>query len=387
MSLKDGDGRVLIAVFASVAATGIVWGTMIPLLTILMERDGVSATLIGLNSAMPVLAVLVTSRLMPWIARSIGLSPALFGGLGFIVAGILAMAYFRSYEAWLVLRFLIGLAAAIHWILSEAWINTLAPPGRRGYYVGIYGTLILAGFALGPIVLSIIPIDGVLPFALIAVSVLLSGIPIYLWREGLPKLDERPQSASLAPLLIAPTVFLASIASGLADGALWSLLTVYGIDKGLGEQGALHLLAALNVGTVLLQIPIGLLADRIGARQVLILCGAVGVAGALLLPFVVTGQPVALLWALAFVWGAFVAALYTVGLIALGRRFKGAALAEANSLFVSGYSVGGLVGPLAAGMAMDQAGADALPVTIALVSGAFLAFAATRSAGSRHQSF
>lgn len=380
---KGADGNALLAVFASVAATGMVWGTMIPLLTVLMERDGVPASLIGLNSAMPVLAVLVTSRIMPWIGRRLGLAPALFGGLLLIAAGILAMHVFRAYGAWLVLRFVVGLAAAIHWILSETWINALSPPDRRGFYVGIYGTLILSGFALGPIILSLIPIDGILPFVLIAVCVLLSGVPLYLLRRQLPRFDDRPQHASLAPLLLAPAVFVASVTSGLADGALWTLLTVYGIDKGIGEASALHLLAALNIGTVLLQIPIGWLADRIGAPKVLIICGAVGLTGGPLLPMVITDQPVLLLWAIVFVWGAFLASLYTVGLIELGRRFQGAALADANGLFVAAYSVGGLLGPLGAGLAMDAAGPDALPVSITVVTFAFMAFAIGQMARER----
>jgi MFS family permease len=267
------------------------------------------------------------------------------------------------------------MAAAVHWILSEAWINALAPPDRRGVYVGIYGTLILSGFALGPLLLTLIPIDGVLPFALIAAAVTAAGIPIYFQRHRLPKLDDRPQRASLGPILIAPVVFLAALASGLADGALWTLLPVYGIERGIGEAGALHLLAALNVGTVLLQVPIGWLADRIGAVSVLILCGAVGVAGALLLPFAIAGPPVLVLWAVAFVWGAFVASLYTIGMVELGRRFTGAGLAEANGLFVSSYSLGGLAGPLGAGVAMDLAGAEALPIAVALVCGGFFLFA------------
>lgn len=375
----EHGGSALIAVFASVTATGIAWGTLMPLLTVLMERDGVPATLIGLNSAMPVLAVMLTARLMPWISRRIGIAPALFGGVGVITAGILAMAVWRSYEAWLFIRFVIGLAGAIHWILSETWINTLSPPGRRGLYVGLYGALFMGGFAIGPIGLTIIPIEGVLPFALVAAGVLISGIPLFLLRHRLPKLDDRPHRSSLAPLLAAPTVFLAVLTAGLADGALWALLTVYGIDKGIGESGALHLLAALNIGTVLLQIPIGWVADRVGARTVLIVCGAAGMAGGLLLPLAMAGQSVLLLWALAFVWGALLASLYTVALVELGRRFEGAALAEANGLFVSGYSLGGLAGPLVAGALMDRGGPDRLPQFVVVVTGLFLVVAIVRT--------
>ncbi len=377
-SSSNGNGLALLAVFTSVAAAGMVWGTMIPLLTVLMERDGVPAVLIGLNSAMPVLAVIVTSRLMPWIGRRVGLAPAMFGGLLVIAAGTLALPYFRSYGAWLVLRFVIGLAAAVHWILSEAWINTLAPRDRRGLYVGLYGTIILGGFALGPLILTLIEIDGVLPFALIAGAVLVAGVPLFLLRRRLPPLDDGPHQASLSLFLMAPAVFFAALIAGITEGALWTLLTVYGIDKGLGETGALHLLAALNVGTVVLQLPIGWLADRIGATVVLTICSAAGLAGSLVLPQLVTGWAVPLLWAFAFVWGAFLASLYTVALIELGRRFEGVALANANGLFVSGYCAGGLFGPLAIGLAMDQAGADALPAAVGIASALYLVVAAVQ---------
>lgn len=378
----DGKVPALAAVFASVAAAGLVWGTMIPLLTVLMERDGVSAALIGLNSAMPVLAVIVTSRLMPWIARRIGLAPALFGGLVVIALGTLALPYFRTYGAWLVLRFVIGLAAAVHWILSEAWVNTLAPPDRRGLYVGLYGTIILGGFALGPIILTVIPIDGVLPFVLIAGSVLVAGVPLFLLRRRLPALDDGPHHASLSLFRLTPAIFAAALTAGLTEGALWTLLTIYGIDKGLGETGALHLLAALNIGTVVLQLPIGWLADRLGATLVLNICAVAGLAGAFLLPVLITGWPVLVLWAFAFAWGAFLASLYTVALIELGRRFEGAALANANGLFVSAYCLGGLIGPLAIGAAMDTAGPGALPAAVGLTSAAFLMVAAARRGAS-----
>ncbi|MEZ5773404.1 MAG: MFS transporter [Hyphomicrobiaceae bacterium] len=382
---QSTDRLALAAVFASVASTGIAWGTLTPLLTVLMERDGVPASLIGLNSAAPVLAVLIAARLLPTVSRRIGVAGALFGGLASTVVAIMLMAYLRSYEAWLAIRFVLGITGSVHWILSETWINTLSPPNRRGLFVGIYGALFMAGFALGPLMLTAIPIEGALPFALVALATAAAGLPLYLLRHRLPRLDDRPQKASLAPLLTTPTVFLGVLTSGLADSALWALLTVYGIQKGLGETPALELLAALNIGTVALQIPLGWIADRIGARPMLLLCGAVGTAGGLALPFAMDDWPVALVWSLVFIWGAMLAALYTVALVELGRRFSGAALAEANAVFVSGYSLGGLVGPLVAGFAMDGRGPDALPGYVAVVTGAYLVFAVVRTLQRRHR--
>ena len=59
------------------------------------------------------------------------------------------------------------------------------------------------------------------------------------------------------------------------------------------------------------------------------------------------------LWAVVFLWGGVTGALYTVGLAHLGGRFTGRDLVAANAAFVLLYNVGLIVGPPAAGFAMD----------------------------------
>ena len=69
--------------------------------------------------------------------------------------------------------------------------------------------------------------------------------------------------------------------------ALSALLPVYAVRSGLGAGGAAMMLTAFAGGAVLLQYPIGWLADRINRYGLLIGCASSGAVGAALLPSMV----------------------------------------------------------------------------------------------------
>ena len=62
--------RSLIAVIASVFGVGVSFGALVPLIALILERRGVDAAVIGLNSAMFPLAVLLFTRVLVPRSRS-----------------------------------------------------------------------------------------------------------------------------------------------------------------------------------------------------------------------------------------------------------------------------------------------------------------------------
>src|SRR5690606_29388311 len=135
----------------------------------------------------------------------------------------------------------------------------------------------------------------------------------------------------------------------------FALFPVYGARIGYSEADAALLLTAVGLGNVLLQIPLGVLSDRMrDRRHLLVACAIVGLAGVLVLPSI--SESWRLSAAVLFLWGGVVAGLYTVGLAHLGSRLSGRDLASANAAFVLCYGIGMLVGPQAIGIGMDIAG-------------------------------
>nr|HRC88355.1 MFS transporter [Thermoanaerobaculia bacterium] len=214
-----GRARSLIGVLVSVGVVGLGWGTLMPLIPVLLQREGVSEGWIGVNSAMPTLAVLTVGAAMGALLGRLGLARALFGSLGLIVVAILALHLFRDFWSSVLLRYVIGLGAGLHWILSETWVNSIAPPHRRGLVVGLYSTIYMSGFTIGPAALSQLDLDGPWSFLLIAGTTAVAGIALWLVRRDLPHVDPERATPSWEVLATGKPVFLAALGSGLIDSA------------------------------------------------------------------------------------------------------------------------------------------------------------------------
>jgi MFS family permease len=160
---------------------------------------------------------------------------------------------------------------------------------------------------------------------------------------------------------------LAAVVAGLVESADLALLPLFGLQAGIGEKASLLLVTVFMAGNVVLQMPIGLLADRFGRRFLLGICALLSGIGPLLLPACIHRS--ALLGPLLIVWGGTLYAFYSQGVALLGEEFPAAELPRANTVFVMVYCMGGVIGPSVGGYAMDVWPSAGLPV---LLSGAAL---------------
>ena len=219
------------------------------------------------------------------------------------------------------------------------------------------------GLALGPILLSLTGSEGALPFAVGAAVLAVAVVPAILARRSCPDLDHAPGHSPVGYVVAAPVATLGVLAFGAVESGGLSFLPLWGLAAGLDETRAAWLLTAVGLGNVLLQIPLGLLADRFDKRRLLAAVSLVGVVGAAALPLTAASLPATL--AVLFVWGGIIAGLYTVGLSALADRFHGSDLAGANAAFVAMYGLGMLIGPAAIGVGLDAAPRAGAPAVMA----------------------
>ena len=71
------------------------------------------------------------------------------------------------------------------------------------------------------------------------------------------------------------------------------------------------------------------------------------------LPLPMSQNVPALLWIIAFVWGAAGGCLYTLAMTGMAQRFSGSKVLSATTLMVMSYTVGGISGPAVAGYAVE----------------------------------
>ncbi|ADM09874.1 hypothetical protein PB2503_09104 [Parvularcula bermudensis HTCC2503] len=352
----------LIAAISTISVAAIAFGHSLPLFSIFLEKYGASDQAIGLNAGMAALGAIVVTPFFPRLIKPIGLK--LFLALCLCLM-ILTYAGFALVGdrlwLWYPLRFLFGIGGAGLFVGSEIWINALATRDTRGRIIGMYSTFLALGFAAGPQLVEWGSTIGAIPFLIGGSVFATASLPILLAPAPPVDSEERPPLFGAITILAkAPATFAAAAIFAGAEAAILTFLPVYAIEEALGADLGARAITVYGLGLVTFQYALGRLADRIGHRRGLLLCAGVSLAGAA--GFVAIGPTLSLLFPLLFVWGGFLAGIYTMGLTLLGDSFGGKDLAAANTGYVFSYGLGAIIGPVGAGLSRSAFGQTGLEV-------------------------
>jgi len=370
------DKMALAAVISGITGVGMALSLSLPLLSVVLEERGVSPSMIGINTATAGVAAIAVLPFVTRLAERYGTARLIIASFLTMSATLMGFYFISSFPLWFPLRFIFSASVTIIFALTEFWINSLAPEKKRGLVVGIYTAFLSVGISVGPILLALVGTRGIAPFAIGSVALLLAAVPVMMVTDRQPVLPGGSHGSILRFATLAPLALLAALVFGAVEAGGAAILPLYGTAIGLPEGNAVILVSAIAAGNVFSQIPIGYLADLMSRRLLLTICGAVGAIGAGLMPFVSDNYP--LLLVVLFITGGIVAGLYTVGLVHLGARFKGADLASANAAFVMMYAIGMLVGPISLGASLDLYPPNGFAYAIALMFAGYVVFALMR---------
>jgi len=348
------------------AAWAFSFGLSVPLASLWLQEAGYSWRIIGLNTSVYYLGVVLASPFLPRLMSRIGARNVVV--IGMILDGITValFPFLSGVPSWFVLRFLAGVGTAMSLIPMETHVNSNAPPTHRAWDFGLYAVAVAAGVGLGPgLGLPLYPLAPHLAFVLAGLSAILAS---GLVRWGMPEWSDPIEAGSPgdAPLVWRQNALSLGTAwvQGFLEGAMLTFMSAYLLGLGYTEAGASGLMAAMFVGIVAVQMPGAWLADRLGRLQVLLVCHAVVLAGLLLLPG--CHAPLALSLGL-FLVGACSAAVYPLGLALMGERLAPSALSRANAWYLACNCAGSLVGPWLTGEVCDRLGPGAMFAVAAAV--------------------
>jgi MFS family permease len=362
--------RSLIAVIASMVVVNLVYGLTLPLLSLVLDAQGISKTIIGAGIVAQACAGVMIAPFTPRLIMRIG--PGRVMQLATLLAAttLVAMGLFQDVYLWYPLRFLLGASAAMLWSASEAVINELADDNWRGRIIGIYGSAGAAGFAMGPLVLVATGSEGLMPFMVTAAIVVVASLPLF-WLPDNAGSDEEKSRPSLRRIFrLVPHIMLLNLTYAAAVEAFIAFFPLFGIHIGLGEARSLSLLTVFAMGGVVLQLPLGWLADHMHRQRLLLTCILLTVAGFVILPRLITLSISGPLFV--FTLGGVEGMIYAMGMILLGQRFRGTELASASVLFTGMWGAGTMLGPAFVGAGMDLLGNDSLPYLIAAIYACYL---------------
>ena len=357
--------RNLVAACAAITVFGFAFGMSYPLLSLILESRGVSSDLIGINSAMMPIGILLFAPVIPVVARRFGARNVAI--VAALVTALVFLSYrvFDSFGAWFLIRLVQGMSISTLFVLSEAWVVGSTGDHNRGKIVAIYASVLSGSFGAGPLLISFIGIEGWTPFVLGAGVIVAGIIPfIFIQEDAQPEPEETQPSGVFSFAGKAPMLLAAVGSFAIFDAASLSLFPVYGVHNGLDIATAANILSAMILGNVVLQFPIGWLCDRYPTRNVMAGCALITAITLALMPALLDSV---LLWPLLVLMGTTGYGVYTVSLVALGNRFSGIELINGSASFAVVWGFGALIGSISGGMAMLASGVYGLPYSLVAV--------------------
>jgi MFS family permease len=362
--------KSLIAVIASMVVVNLVYGLTLPLLSLVLDAQGISKTVIGINIVAQASAGVVLAPFVPRLMHRFGPGRVMQMATLLAAATLIVLGLFQNVYLWFPLRFLLGASAAMLWSASEAVINELADDNWRGRVIGMYGSAGAAGFAMGPLVLVATGSVGLMPFVVTAALVVLASLPLF-WLPNDGNDEQNKDRPSLRRIFgLIPHILFLNLTYAAAVEAFIAFFPLFGIHIGLGEARSLSLLTVFAIGGVVLQLPLGWLADHVNRQRLLLGCILFTVAGFVAFPHLIAltiGGPV-----FAFTLGGIEGMIYAMGVILLGQRFRGTELASASVLFTGMWGAGTMLGPALVGVGMDTLGVNSMPYLIAAIYACYL---------------
>ncbi len=380
-----GGARLgLVAIFGSTFFELVGYFMLTPLLILRLKGDGVSTAMAGLFAASGWLGIFLMTPFASAITQRLGRRPTLWlaalipvlATAGFLVTPLLAL--------WFGFKLASGMASGLRWVLAEAVVAEFSPPGQRGRYVGVFETMVGATFVLGPLLLAWVGAqsDAALWIALGFMAVGL------LWSLFIPRLPAAADAHSARvglsgvwhALLAHPLIMTVGFVGGFFESGLTAILPLYGLALGLGATVAALLVSASGLGSALMMLPAGVLADRmalhpqrrwgdegIARLRLMRACALATLLATLAIP-VVAGMP----WLaapVAFLWGGAGGCLYTLAMIDIGSREEGITLVNSTAVLVLSYTLGGVLAPALGAATLQWAPVLGFPALLLSVAG------------------
>ncbi len=353
-------GFVVLCISAFVIAVGA--GIIVPILPLYTDSLGATGIMLGLVFSSTPLTMALCSPFMGRLSDRLGKKLLITSGLA--VGSFIAITFVWATNSadLITIRLLQGISNAMVVPIVMAYMGELSPKGQEGSYMGVYSMMAFLGMAAGPLAGGVIADSWGMDSSFYAFGGSL-GIVFILTLFLLPpqKGLKEPQPISKRPLkdILASDplkgLFVFSFTLAIAQSGLMVFLPLLakGQQLTITEIGLLASVFVLSAG--ILQVPFGLVADRYN-KVILVMIGTLSIAVGLAYMTLVPGfLPLLCLAAIMGVASAVASPAANAMVVEYSREIgMGVVMGSMRSF----TSLGMIIGPIVAGIAMDLVNID-----------------------------
>jgi len=352
------------------------FGLVMPLLPIYARDFGATGTQLGFLTASFAIARLITTFPGGWLADRAGRKkPIILGLLAYSVVMAL-YGFSQDVNQLILLRGLQGMASGIVWPVISTMVVDKVLPRDRSKAIGLYEMMHFLGMVIGPGLGGVLAgmftvavpflVCGVLAFfsslivALTVQETTTTELRIYDVSAEIPHFETDSKSSThnkairgLRELTPYASIFLglclAQLILVFSNALMQPVLSVYANEEmGISEVGVGMLFTVQGIVTLLATVPMGIVADEVGRKPIIVLGKIIHAVAALLV--ILSGS----FWPLLFVMtmrgfgrsmsNPSITAMFS-GLVPISKRGRGIGIFNLfrNVGLVVGSTVGGFL--------------------------------------------
>lgn len=343
-----------------VSISGLSQGMLLPLIAVILEQQGVSPVINGLHATGLYIGILLASPFMETPLRRFGYKPLIIAGGFTVVISLFLFTVWESVILWFILRLIIGIGDHALHFASQTWITSFSSADKRGRNISLYGLSFGVGFAVGPLLTQLVQINENLPFIITGILSLFACLTIFLIKNEYPDTyDHQVETYSIRSTVqrfgkvvkYAWAPLLPAFCYGVLEASLNGNFPVYGLRLGHGVEILSIIVSAFAVGGIVFQLPLGMLSDKFGRRNILrfvMIAGffIFGTAG------IFEHSSLYLLFAF-FTGGMLLGSTYSLSIAFLTDTIPKQLLPAGNLLVGICFSFGSITGPFLSGLVID----------------------------------
>jgi len=219
---------------------------------------------------------------------------------------------------------------------------------------------------LGQLLLNVADSSGFSRFIIVSALLSMAMLPLTLMPS------ETPSLAGTRPVTLreiyksSPLAIVATLASGMAQSAFFSMGAVYALMQGLPLSLVSLMLALPPLALIVSQYPAGVLSDRYDRRSIIMILSAIAAAIAII-SIPAAGISSTVLIALFTVFGAIALPIYSLVIAHANDHMTKEQMLGASSKLVLLYGTGAMAGPSIAGFFMKYMGPPGFMTFMAVI--------------------
>ncbi len=339
--------------------------------------EGWDASDIAIIGAIYSAGYTLASFVTPKFIRLAGHIRVLAANIAMMVVSVLLCSLVTTVASWMAFRGLFGFAIAGTYMIIESWVGEKSESRYRGLMFSIYMVTAMTGSIVGPYIAASGDVMSTAPFIVAAIILACAVFPIALSPTAPPTPPSHVGFDLGSLWRRSPVAFVGTFLSGVITAAWVNFIAVFAKLSGLTETGGANVIAAMTIGSIVAQFPLGRLSDYIDRRRVMLIACGIGIAASAWTT-VLDATHEYQLYAATCLLGMVIFPIYSLNVAHANDMAEPGEYVRISSGITVLYGAGVIVGPLLGGQAIEHFGAAGLPAALGLLFTLYAVYAAYR---------